>query len=335
MRTWMLFLGTALLPAGCNLNVSGTGAPGKKCGDGICDGPETSNSCPQDCASPGEPTAALLPSGGDAQAGSLSTGPRENTYWMTNPASGAKLFVTVSYPPSGGDLPLPAVILVPGGLGAQDSANKPGADADGSSAAGYAVIQFDADGRGSSGGGEDYNGFIHHGLAALILAAGRIPRVDPARVGVLSRSSSVTTAAGALGRHPDLPVRFYIDWEGPGDRSYTTSGCTGVNRGIDWPPCGDDAFWPEREAVEFIGAVRAPYLRIQSAKDHVQSTNAHAVEMINAAVRGGAPWMRLNDYPEGQTYDPVNPPAMLPDSVDGRLPGLFAAYVRELFALEW
>ncbi len=346
MRKIIFLLGIFLVLAGCNLGridstaPSGTipaasGASGKRCGDGICDGPETAGACPQDCASATDgPSATIHPSGAEVQAGSLTPGSKVNTYWMFNPASGAKLFIVVSEPNDGGDSLLPAIIMIPGGLGAQDLENGTDIDAVRLSVAGYVVIQFDADGRGASGGEEDYNGYIHQdGLTALILAAGGIPRVDTARLGVISRSYGVTMAAGALGRRPDLPVRFYIDWEGPADRMYTTSGCTGVHHGIDWPPCDDDAFWSEREAVNFIGSVRVPYLRIQSAKDHVQSTNAHAIDMINAAVRGGVPWVRLNDNPADQTYDPADPPEMLPDTVDRQLPDLFARYAEELFAL--
>jgi pimeloyl-ACP methyl ester carboxylesterase len=314
--------GAAATPA----EQTGTVSPGKQCGDGICEGPETEKSCLQDCVPRATPS--------DAAAGNISPGPRQDTYWMVNPASGANLYIVVSYPPGGGDSLLPAVVMIPGGLGAQDLEKTIGEDARGLSAAGYAVIQFDADGRGSSTGEENYNGYDHQdGLAALILAAGRIPRVDASRLGVLSRSYGVTMAAGALGRHPELPVRFYIDWEGPADRNYTTGGCTGVTRGIDWPLCSDEAFWSEREAVAFIGAVRIPYLRIQSATDHVQSTNAHAVDMVNAAVQGGVPWVRLNDGAVNQTYDPARPPEMPPDTIDRQLPDLFVRCVQELFAL--
>jgi hypothetical protein len=67
----------------------------------------------------------------------------------------------------------------------------------------------------------------------------------------------------------------------------------------------------------------------------VQNTNAHAVDMINAAVRGGVPWVRLNDGPVGQTYDPAQPPEMLPDTIDRQLADVFIQYAGELFAMEW
>jgi hypothetical protein len=44
-----------------------------------------------------------------------------------------------------------------------------------------------------------------------------------------------------------------------------------------------------------------PYQRVQSQADHVQSNNNHAIDIVNAAVAGGAPWVRLNEYPPNQT----------------------------------
>ncbi len=64
--------------------------------------------------------------------------------------------------------------------------------------------------------------------------------------------------------------------------------------------------------------VRVPYQRIQAEKDHVQPDNAQAILMVNNAVNGGVPWVRLNDEAPNQTYDPANPPAMLPESMDRR-----------------
>jgi pimeloyl-ACP methyl ester carboxylesterase len=315
--------GNASPPAQTNPNVPSV--PGK-CGDGVCEGPENPDLCPQDCPAAGS-------TGGEA--GILSAGSEENTYWLVNPASGAKLFLWVSYPESGGESLLPALILIPGGLGTPDLQAAVETDVLRMTAAGFAVVQFDADGRGASGGEEDYNGFVHQdGLAALILAAAQIPRVDPFQLGVISRSYGVTMASGALGRHPDLPVRFYIDWEGPSDREYTTHDCPAESLGIAWPPCDDEAFWSEREAVNFIGAVRVPYQRIQTATDHAQgASTGHAVDMVNAAVQGGVPWVRLNNYPVNQIYDAAHPPAMFPDSYDKQLVELMIRYAGEMLEL--
>jgi pimeloyl-ACP methyl ester carboxylesterase len=248
-----------------------------------------------------------------------------DAYWVRNPTSGARLYVRTFYPDAwnGNDL-LPALALMPGGIGKSDpdkAAHLAGE--------GFLVITFDADGRGRSEGVEDYNGFItQDGLAAVILAATALPGLDATRYGLVSYSYGVTAASGALARHPDLPIDFFIDWEGPVDRNYTTTGCREVNGRIDWQPCEEDAWWAEREAVNFIGQVQVPYQRIQSQSDHVQQNNNHAIDIINAAVAGIAPWVRLNAYPQDQTYDIMNPPAMLPDSMDKRTDATIAEYAR-------
>lgn len=248
-----------------------------------------------------------------------------NTYWAVNPSSGSRLFVRVAYPRGWNGEPLPALVLVPGGTGNSDPRK-----AEALSAEGFLVIVFDPEGRGRSEGTEDYNGFIgQDGLAAIIEAATALPGLDANRYGLVSYSYGVSLATGALARHPNLPIDFYIDWEGPVDRTYTTTGCGG-NRvdGIQWQPCEDNAWWSEREAMNFIAQIRVPYQRIQSQKDHVQSTNNHAIDIVNAAVAAGLPWARLNDYPAGQTYDASNPPAMLPDSMDRQRDKTVAEYAR-------
>jgi hypothetical protein len=112
------------------------------------------------------------------------------------------------------------------------------------------------------------------------------------------------------------------------NRNYT-SGCKPApQQHIRWQPCDNDAWWAEREALTFIGDVQVPYQRIQSQKDHVQPTNNHAIEIVNAAVAGGVPWARLNEYPASQTYDAASPPAMLSDALDRQLEATVAAYAR-------
>lgn len=247
-----------------------------------------------------------------------------DTYWVTNPSSGARLYVQLVRPTGGGTGPWPTLLLVPGGTGtiqagaAQRLARE-----------GFLVVVFDPDGRGRSQGSEDYNGFVgQDGLAAVARAAATLPEVDTDRFGIVSYSYGVTMATGALARHSDLPVDFYIDWEGPVSRFYTTVGCTGTKGNIQWQPCSNDAWWAEREALTFIGQIRLPYQRIQSQKDHVQPENRHAIEIVNAAVAAGLPWVRLNDNPPNQTYDPANPPAMLPEAQDKRLEEIIAEYAR-------
>ncbi|MBC7259769.1 MAG: hypothetical protein H5T65_11025, partial [Chloroflexi bacterium] len=253
-----------------------------------------------------------------------------NTYWVTNPASNARLYVQIVRPQNASG-PLPALVLIPGGTdygGALLRTGKAQALAD----AGFVIVLFDPDGRGRSEGEENLNGHIHQdGLAAVIRFAAALPDVDASRIGLVTYSYGITMGSGALARHPDLPVRFLIDWEGPANRRYTTGDCRGQVGRIRWPSCSDDAFWSEREAATFIAQIRVPYQRIQSERDHAQPVVTHAVEMVNAAVAGGVPWVRLNDNPPNQTYDPAAPPRMLPEATDRHLEELIARYARELF----
>lgn len=245
-----------------------------------------------------------------------------NAYWIVNPSSGARLYVRVYYPRGWGGELLPALVLVPGGTAVSDPRK-----AEALAAEGFLVIIFDPDGRGRSEGTEDYNGFIgQDGLAAVIEAATALPGLDANRYGLVSYSYGVTLATGALARHPNLPIDFYIDWEGPVNRTYT-SACRPQSQGhIQWQPCENDSWWSEREALNFIAEARVPYQRIQSQKDHVQDTNNHAIDILNAAVAAGLPWARLNDSPANQTYDATNPPAMLPDAKDKQLERTVAVY---------
>ncbi len=297
------------------------GASEKRCGDGVCDGPETAATCPQDCGGATGTPESLSPL--------VTPGAETGVYWVTNPTSGARLFVQVLGPSNRQGDALPTLVLVPGGIGASE-AQKAQRLAD----SGFTVVIFDADGRGQSEGVEDYNGFIQQdGLAAVIRAAAALPRIDAARIGLVSYSYGITMASGTLARYPDLPIRFLIDWEGPSDRNATTTGCTGRTNNIEWQPCTDEAFWAEREAASFIGKLTVPYQRIQSEVDHVQPNNDHAITMINAAIQGGVPWVRLNDYEPNQTYDFENPPAMIPEENDKRLEEMIARYVLELLAI--
>lgn len=296
----------------------------KPCGDGVCQGPENAQNCPADCA--------LTP-------GSSPVG-REESYTVTNPSSGAALYVAVFYPDNwDGQSKLPTLVLVPGGNGDSGSfVRKPpkgSSTVDVIKQAGYVAVIFDPDGRGRSGGAENYNGFVHQdGLAEVIRFAAALPGIDPANIGLVTYSYGITMGAGALARHPDLPVKFLIDWEGPADRN-DTGGCDGAGLGHlkDVASCSDEAFWAEREAAAFIRQIRIPYQRLQSQKDHVQPDNAHAILMVNNAVSGGVPWVRLNDLTPNQTYDPANPPAMLPESMDRRRDALIVEYAKELFAM--
>ncbi len=265
----------------------------------------------------------------------LGRGEQGETYTVTNPSSGAALKVYVTTPPQSGGGLMPALVLVPGGSGDSSSFRKPRGEAQAFAQAGYVVVVFDPDGRGQSGGQEDYNGYIQQdGLAAVIRFAATLPGVDPSRIGLVTYSYGITMGAGALARYPDLPVAFLLDWEGPANRN-DTGGCDGAGLGHlkQVASCSDEAFWSQREASAFIGQIRVPYQRIQSERDHVQPDNTHAIVMVNNAVNGGVPWVRLNDLTPNQTYDPANPPAMLSEEQERILPRLMLEYLAELFEL--
>jgi pimeloyl-ACP methyl ester carboxylesterase len=300
----------------------GRSRPASLCGNGICQGPENATNCPSDCG------------GGLLTPQSTGTAGR---YTVINPSSGASLAVYVNMPANANaSSPAPALVLVPGGSGSSSSFRQPNGEFYAFAQAGYAVIVFDPDGRGQSAGTEDYNGFIQQdGLAEVIRFAANLPGVDPSRIGLVTYSYGITMGAGALARHPDLPVAFPIDWEGPANRN-DTGGCDAGSLGHlqDVASCTDEAFWAQREASTFISQIRVPYQRIQSQEDHVQPDNAHAILMVNNAVNGGVPWVRLNDYPPNQTYDPANPPAMLSEQESRLLPALVLKYIREMFELE-
>jgi hypothetical protein len=72
--------------------------------------------------------------------------------------------------------------------------------------------------------------------------------------------------------------------------------------------------------------MRMPYQRVQSQTDHVQQNNNHAIDIVNAAVAGGAPWVRLNEYPPNQTYDMNNPPVMLEVVLDKQVKPTITRY---------
>lgn len=306
---------------------------GSPCGNGVCEGPENAQNCPADCSAAPAPSPA---------AGQNPANPdlyeHGQRHTVTNPSSGAALAAWVFYPANwDGQRQLPALVLVPGGSGDSSPFLRPGPG--GSTVqvinqAGYAAVVFDSDGRGQSGGTEDYDGFIHQdGLAEVIRFAAALPGIDAAQIGLVTYSYGITMGAGALARHPDLPVKFLIDWEGPANRS-DTGGCDSAGLGHlkQVASCADESFWSQREASAFIGQIRVLYQRIQSEKDHVQPDNAHALLMVNNAVTGGVPWVRLNDEPPNQTYDAANPPAMLPDSIDRQIAEWIVKYAAELFA---
>ena len=135
-----------------------------------------------------------------------------------------------------------------------------------------------------------------------------LPEVDPQNVGIVTFSFGVVGATGALARHPELEVKFLIDWEGPSGPQNLRWVPPG-HKIVRNHPASDEAFWKERTASEFIKKIRCRYLRVQSDEDHVQvlGENQHAIEMLNNAAAGLCPWTRCNDNPPNLRYDAKHP----------------------------
>ncbi len=299
-----------------------------RCGDGVCDGPENAKSCPGDCTAD---------SPGDNAPGA---GAEADTHWVVNPSSGARLFVQILKPEGWNSEALPTLVLVPGGTGDSSHFTDDPRRVQGLLDAGFALVVFDPDGRGNSEGEENQNGYAHQdGLAAIIEYAAALPEVDAEHIGLVSYSYGVTMATGVLARHPGLPIRFLIDWEGPANRN-DTGGCDEDKTGhLTGHPCDDEDFWGEREASNFALYLQVPYQRLQSESDHAQPDNDHALLMIANATaeeyggHGQASWTRLNDLTPNTVYNQDVLPLMLSNEAARKLGTLIAAYAEELFAL--
>jgi hypothetical protein len=207
----------------------------------------------------------------------------------------------------------------------------------------------------ASEGTEDFNGFRHQdGLASILQHVISLDYVIPGNVGIRTLSYGITMAAGCVGRYPDIPVKYLVDGEGPSnsfvtahepwalysppshprhdayEQTYQRFGHYSTYRD---PSPENQAFWAEREADKFIGAFRGRYLRLQAEWDHAQPPTAlaeipmfhqppmwwqckHTADMVNAAVAGGVPWVRVNlpeqDNPTNVTYDAQSQPVYLP-----------------------
>jgi dipeptidyl aminopeptidase/acylaminoacyl peptidase len=221
---------------------------------------------------------------------------------------GARIRVYVSRPGVPGEFP--ALVMVPGGLGAaMRRVRDPSRSPDAWAKRGYVAVSFDPQGRGRSEGEEDYNGFAHQdGLAAVIRYAAALPAVAEGQIGVMTFSYGVTMGTGALARHPELPVKFLFDCEGPSSARFICyrsmdGGLIPIWRSFV-PPEEHEAFWDERQAVLFVPRLKCRYFRFQKARDHVHGPNkAHAIELLNAAGEAGV-WTRCNDNPPRTIYDP-------------------------------
>ena len=237
------------------------------------------------------------------------------TLWVVNPTSGCSLYVHIHRPVSAGPAAqVPGVVLVPDLSSAGTTFD---GFADSLASDGFAVLHFDADGRGHSSGTEDYDGNVHQdGLAACAAVLASRPYVDSQNLGIYSRGYGVVMATGMVARHAAPQVKFLMDFEGPSDR-YQTSSDSGGHVPV---PVDSDAFWLQREAGRFIKSVPGAYLRFQTATDHTGRIpdNHHAIALIDSATAteyggsGMCVWTRVNDSvmnPENHIYSVSNPPA--------------------------
>ena len=234
---------------------------------------------------------------------------------LANPASGASIAVYIDAPLSPG--PHPAVVLVPGGLGAAGGSAGPGG-IQAYTNAGIVVVRFDPDGRGQSTGAEDYQGPAQQeGLRQVIKWAVARPEVRDDAVAVVSFSLGVSLATGAMDGGTTA-ARFLVDVEGPPSRSWM-QGCRAVDAGVTFGghSCTDNAYFSPREAVTHVGGMKVPYMRVQGARDHFQGNrHDHAYEILEAAA-GKVPWVRLNDLaPSATGYDRATIDASLPVQLD-------------------
>ncbi|MEW5826670.1 MAG: hypothetical protein AB1778_07545 [Candidatus Bipolaricaulota bacterium] len=262
------------------------------------------------------------------------------------------------------ELAFPAIILIQGGINA-GRMEVYGQEARALAGEGMVVVSFNAEGRIDtlaaddlrSEGDEDYNGFRHQdGLACIVEYVAALDGVLADNIGLKSQSYGITMAAGCAARHPELPIRYLVDCEGPSESFVTCHGPRYLAGDLQkyeivrstfgrlalWQDAsqGNRDWWAEREAVRFIGAFRGAYLRLQATWDHAQPPesdaeiaafhhptgwpgggpawwhNKHATDMVNAAVAGGVPWVRVNLQPQGNapnaTYDAETAPTYLP-----------------------
>lgn len=308
------------------------------------------------------PAAKALAGGGpyltEVVSGYLATAPNGNQLWVKIIQPREDLYPGESFP---------GVVQVSGGLGAGENGNLHLADD------GFVEFHFNAEGRGVlfiSEGEEDHNGFIHQDdLKAVIEFALTRPNVEPDNLGVITGSYGITMGTGCLGRYPELPVKYLVDVEGPSDSFVISKEPWSLdedpsNDMVDFtykmfghwslyrdPSPENEAWWAEREAVRFIGSISCRYLRMQAEWDHAQPPNALwpgfdypplwyqnklADDLVNLAVTGDSPWVRVNGVPLGnlpnQTYSRENPPTWYSGAMNSH-PGEQELVIMEMAAM--
>lgn len=264
------------------------------------------------------------------------------------------------------NLSFAAVIYVPGGINPGRLWSL-GQEASVLAKAGMVVLSFNAEGRVDdsgedirSEGAEDYNGFRNQdGLLALVRFAADLDCVDEENIGIYSKSFGIAMAAGCGGRHPEAPIKYLVDAEGPpnsfvachepwaldddplNDRHDIAEDILGHYSTHRDSSRANATFWSQREADRFIGDFRGRYLRLQAQWDHAQPPrneseigtfrlpplwwhNKHTTDIVNRAVDEGVPWVRVNLPDQGNSpgarYEIDNPPVYIPGRLeDGSL----------------
>lgn len=194
------------------------------------------------------------------------------------------------------------------------------------------------------------------GLANIIRHVMELEYVDGGNIGLKSQSYGITMAAGCAGRYPELPIKYIVDGEGPPSSFVTCHGPRYLandlrkynivlqifERLATWQDNSEAnlEWWYEREVLNFIGNFNGAYLRLQATWDHAQPPenvsqmalydhpegwpgggpawwhNKHTTDIVNAAVVGGVPWVRVNLPAQGNavnaTYDAEHSPIYLP-----------------------
>ena len=223
-----------------------------------------------------------------------------------------------------------------------------------------------------SEGSEDFNGYRHQdSLCALVRYVIALEFVIPENVGLRTQSFGITMGSGCAARYPEIPIKYIVDGEGPpnsfvtvhepyalddyasNDKHDLVAGILGHYSTERDGSLANIAFWEKREAIRFIGDFRGRYLRLQATWDHAQPPagpeeilafdlpprwwhNKHTTDIVNAAVQGGVPWVRVNlaqhGNPINAIYDYDNPPLYLAGELKDQLWGAMA--VLEMVRME-
>jgi hypothetical protein len=137
------------------------------------------------------------------------------------------------------ELCFPAVVFVPGGInpGRMEMHRR---DAKLLAEAGMVVVGFNAKGRVDekspedirSEREEDYNGFRHQeSLFKIVEYVMELDYVLADNVGIKTQSYGITMDAGCAGRHPETPIKYIVDGEGPPYSFVTCHGAKIPGRG--------------------------------------------------------------------------------------------------------